>query len=49
MNVKKEASRRFNIPRSTLRDKVAGRTQAGRRMGRLPYLSKEEEATINYC
>ena len=43
---KKAAARTFNVPRQTLQDKIAGRTQIGRKMGKDPYLSTLQEEEI---
>lgn len=43
---KNEAAKKFQVPRSTLQDKLAGRSQLGRKMGKDLYLSSEEEQDI---
>lgn len=43
---KREASRVYNVPRTTLRDKVANRVPRERRMGPRPYLTQLEEIDI---
>ena len=40
------ASVAFKVPRATLFDKIKGKTQLDRKMGRDPYLSQEEESQI---
>ena len=42
----RRACTKFSIPKSTLLDKLAGRTRMESRMGRDPYLKKEEEDAI---
>ena len=41
-----EAARNYDVPRSTLRDRVCGRTVHGKKSGPVPYLSKEEEEEL---
>ncbi|KAI8514447.1 hypothetical protein Bbelb_070380 [Branchiostoma belcheri] len=41
-----EAARKYNIPRTTLNDKLSGKSKVDARNGRPPILSKEEESTI---
>ena len=43
---KRAASIKYNVPRTTLIDKIAGRTPRTRKMGRDPYLSEVEEHAI---
>ena len=43
---KKTAAKMYNVPRSTLQDKIAGRTPLGRKMGKDPYLSRDQEQQI---
>ena len=43
---KKTAAKRFNVPRSTIADKISGRYREGKRIGRDPYLSENEELEI---
>ena len=43
---KAEAARTFNVPKTTLLDKLVGRTPRGRKMGHPPYLTCEEEQDI---
>ena len=43
---KRAASIKYNEPRTTLIDKLAGRTPRTRKMGRDPYFSEIEEHTI---
>ena len=43
---KKTAARTFGVPRSTLADKINGKSPHHRKMGRDPFLSAEEEARI---
>ena len=43
---KRTAAKKFYVPCSTLADKVAGRTQLGRRMGKVPYLTAKEEEEL---
>ena len=40
------AAAKYNVPRATLFDKVKGRTQIERKMGRYPYLTENEEQEI---
>lgn len=42
----REAAKQFKVPRATVFDKIKGRTQLGRKIGRDPYLSKTEEDSI---
>ena len=42
----REASKRFDVPRGTLFDKLNGRTQMKRKIGPDPYLSQTEEQQI---
>ena len=41
-----QAARNFSVPRSTLRDRLAGRVVHGTKSGPKPYLSKEEEEEL---
>ena len=41
-----EASRRFHVPTTTLRDRISGRVTHGSTMGARPYLNKTEERTL---
>ena len=43
---KKTAAKRFSVPRSTIADKISGRYREGKRIGRDPYLSENEELEI---
>lgn len=43
---KRSAARIFKVPRSTLFDKIAGRTIIGKKMGRVPFLTDAEEQSI---
>ena len=43
---KRKAAEYFNVPRSTLSDKILGKTPMTRRKGPNPYISKKEEAEI---
>ena len=40
---KRCASKTFGVPRTTLMDKLVGRTPRERRIGHLPYLTRLEE------
>ena len=40
------AARKYNLPRSTLFDKLKGRTPRERKIGHAPFLSSEEENDI---
>ena len=44
--VKAEAARKFQVPKTTLLDKLMGRTPRGRKMGHPPYLTCREEEDI---
>ena len=41
-----EAARKYNIPRTTINDKLYGKTAIDAKNGRPPITSKEEEDTI---
>ena len=41
-----DAAKQFNIPKSTLHDKVKGKTPRDCRMGRKTYLTNDEELLI---
>ena len=41
---KSAASKKYNIPRSTLKDRISGKYEEGR--GRSPFLTKEEENAL---
>ena len=41
-----EASRSYQVPRSTLRDRITGRVMHGKKSGPKPYLSSEEEKEL---
>ena len=44
------ASITFGVPRSTLRDKLSGRSPEGRQMGPIPVLTRAEEASsTTFC
>ena len=44
------ASKTYNVPRTTLRDKVAGKSPEERRMGPSPVLTKaEEDSLATFC
>ena len=44
------ASKIFGVPRSTLRDKLSGRSPEGRQMGLNPVLTTAEEASLTtFC
>ena len=44
------ASETFGVPRSTLRDKLSGRSPEGRQMGSNPVLTRAEEASLTtFC
>jgi len=43
---KKAAAKQFGVPRSTLQDKIAGRTPINRKMGKDPFLSAVQESEI---
>ncbi|KAL5471620.1 hypothetical protein EMCRGX_G029757 [Ephydatia muelleri] len=44
------ASKTFSVPRSTLRDKLSGRSPEGRQMGPNPVLTRAEEASLTtFC
>lgn len=43
---KKTAAKRFGVPRSTIADKIFGRTPRGRKIGANPVLKKKEEEKI---
>lgn len=43
---KKAAAKRFNVPKSTLSNKVSGRTPLKRILGRRPLLSMAEETSV---
>ena len=38
---KRAAAKRYKVPRTTLADKLAGRTPVQRRMGPLPFLNRD--------
>ena len=42
----RQACQKFSVPKSTVLDKVKGRTPMKRKMGRDPYLKEEEEMAI---
>ena len=42
----RQACQKFSVPKSTVLDKVKGRTPMKRKMGRDPYLKEEEETAI---
>ena len=42
----RNAAKIFNVPRTTLNDKILGKTSDGRKHGKDPYLTAEEEADI---
>lgn len=41
-----EAAKNYEVPRTTLIDKIAGRWKDGKSIGRDPYLSENEENSI---
>ena len=43
---KREAARRYGVPRSTLSDKISGKYRDGKGMGRDTFLSTAEENMI---
>lgn len=43
---KREAAKKYAIPRTTLMDKLSGRYREGKSIGRDPFLTKEEEESI---
>lgn len=43
---KKQAAKIYNVPRSTIADKISGRYRQGKRIGRDPFLSEDEELQI---
>ena len=42
----KEAVREFNVPRTTLQDRISGRVVNGVKPGPKPYLNKAEESEL---
>ena len=42
----KEAAREFNVPRTTLQDRISGRVVHGVKPGPKPYLNKAEESEL---
>ena len=40
------ASKKFGVPRTTLMDKVVGRTPRERKIGHFPYLTRLEEEDL---
>ena len=42
---KRSAAQQYDVPRTTLNDKIAGRTPESRRIGKDPVLSSDEESS----
>lgn len=43
---KRAAAAKYGIPRTTLNDKIAGKTPEGRKIGKDPVLTSEEEQSL---
>ena len=43
---KRSAAKQFDVPRTTLNDKISGRYREGKRRGRDPFLKEDEESAL---